>query len=460
MVRFGTAIRDITPPYPVMLHGYAARNRRSGDGPEDRVTEPLSVRALCVEGLARAGTVRRVVILALDTIGVHAGQIAGLRQAIQRATRVDPSDLLIAATHTHFAPAISPQLLHSPELGVVEPDARFVAAVTARVVEAVSESVQAMVEGELEEYRVEVPSVLFNRRTVVKGPASKRVETNFLYPAHPRDFDFSPVDPQLTAFRFRTASGPKAALLTFGCHPVTGGLRGELSHYDISADYPYYVRKTIEDAWGCPVLFCLGAAGDAVPMRRMGRSREHIGATLGSAVLLGERAFASSEPADSAVDTRVLELEAKTIVSTLGSGVEEAYRKARERLLGLQRGAPAASEETVREATEEFLHRARLAYRARLYPEDHLRFQIQLLRLGQSVLVALPFEVLSEISLRIKRAFPNAVVVSVANGYEGYLPLAYEYERGGYEATAESTHVEIGTADRVLERVLTELATF
>ncbi len=101
-----------------------------------------------------------------------------------------------------------------------------------------------------------------------------------------------------------------------------------------------------------------------------------------------------------------------------------------------------------------------MAYRARLYPEDRHRIQIQLVRLGRSVLVAMPFEVLSEIGLRIKHAFPHAVVVSVANGYEGYLPLAYEYERGGYESTAETTHFEIGTADRLLQRVLTELASF
>ncbi len=222
-----------------------------------------------------------------------------------------------------------------------------------------SESLQEKVEGDLEEYRVDVPSVLFNRRTVVKGSAPKKVETSFLYPDHPRDFDFSPVDPQLTALRFRTSSGPKATLLNFGCHPVTGGLKGELSHYDISADYPYHLRKTVEDAWGCPVLFCLGAAGDAVPMQRMGRSRERIGAALGNAVLLGERVFAASaaETVDSMVDARVLELEVKTIVPTQGSEAEGAYRKAQERLLRLQHDSHTVSEERLREATEDFLEK-------------------------------------------------------------------------------------------------------
>jgi len=74
--------------------------------------------------------------------------------------------------------------------------------------------------------------------------------------------------------------------------------------------------------------------------------------------------------------------------------------------------------------------------------------------------VCLPFEVLSEISLRLKAAFSQTVLVSIANGYEGYLPFAYEYDRGGYEATADSTHFEPGTADRLVEKVLEELKGF
>ena len=74
------------------------------------------------------------------------------------------------------------------------------------------------------------------------------------------------------------------------------------------------------------------------------------------------------------------------------------------------------------------------------------------------MLVALPFEVLSEISLRMKERFPNSVLVSCAGGYQGYLPLEHEYPRGGYEASERSTHFEPGTADRVLELTLDWLA--
>lgn len=456
-IGFGVGVRDITPLYPVMLQGYSARDRLAGIRPEDRVSEPVSVRVLALEGSDGKGGKTRAAVVTLDMIGLHSTEIAVLRKEIAEKTGLAPRNVLICASHTHFAPTISTQLFTTPELGILAPDPRYVTQVTRAVVEAAVESVTTLETGALETYRVPVPSALFNRRTIVKSSGDARtVQTNFLYPEHPEEFDFSPVDPELTAIRLVAASGPKAVLLNFGCHPVTGGAERERSHYCVSADYPFHARAVIERSWGCPALFSLGAAGDAVPMNRMGHSREQIGAALGNAVLLGERAFAASgrREGEALLASRTLEMEVRTIVSTRGSGAERAYRDARARLLASGSAGAGTPE------SRDFQERTRLAYRAGLYPEDKHTVEVQLLRIGESVLVTMPFEVLSEISLKMKRAYPHSVLVSIANGYEGYLPFAYEYERGGYEASAESTHFEIGTADRLLDRVLAELKTF
>jgi neutral ceramidase len=461
-IRFGVSARDITPPYPVMLHGYSARNRLSGIRPEDAVEEPISARVLALEGSDGTGGRSRLLIVCLDMIGVQTPEVQLLRREISRATGVAPQQILIAATHTHFAPSISISLFTPPELGIVDPDPRFVARVTRAVVEAASESIAEMAGGVLETYRAQVPSVLFNRRTILRSSgAERRVETNFMYPEHPELYDFSPVDPELTALRVWGASGPAVCLLNFGCHPVTGGEDGEGSYYRISADYPYHARAVIEHSWRCPVLFTLGAAGDAVPMNRRGGSRAQIGAALGNAVLLGERSFAAAgrlAENDAVVASRIVEMEVKTIIPAGSAGAERLYAGAREKLLALSGRDP--EETAVRDATRLWSESAIRAFRARLYPEDRYAIQAQLLRIGSTVLVALPFEVLAEVGLRLKRSFPETVLVSVANGYEGYLPFAYEYGRGGYEASAESTHFEVGTADRLVERLLEELRSF
>jgi len=54
----------------------------------------------------------------------------------------------------------------------------------------------------------------------------------------------------------------------------------------------------------------------------------------------------------------------------------------------------------------------------------------------------------------MKEHYPNSVLVSCSGGYQGYLPLKYEYDRGGYEATTWSTHFERGVGDRLLHAVL------
>ena len=56
---------------------------------------------------------------------------------------------------------------------------------------------------------------------------------------------------------------------------------------------PHYARETVSDAWHCPCLFSLGAAGDVVPISRYGDSRRRIGTALGLAAILAERTFST-----------------------------------------------------------------------------------------------------------------------------------------------------------------------
>ena len=76
------------------------------------------------------------------------------------------------------------------------------------------------------------------------------------------------------------------------------------------------------------------------------------------------------------------------------------------------------------------------------------------MRIGELQLVALPFEVLAEFGLRVKEYFPEAIIISYANGYEGYLPFRHDFDAGGYEAQIGSAHFEPGTAERILDVVL------
>ena len=454
MIRFGTAVREITPRYPVMLHGYSGRTRLSGDRETDVTNEPTFLGVLAIESDNEI-----VVFVTVDMIGVESARVQQLLSAIEQACGIGYPNVVISASHTHFAPAVHADAFADPRLGIVEPDERFVREIEQKVVEAVGESMTDMQEGTVEVCRTAVPSVLFNRRTRRPDGA---VTTNFLYPDDPGDYRFSRVDDELTALRIKTQAGIKAVLLNYGCHPVTGGRDGECSHYQVSSDYPYYARKVIAEEYGCPVFFTLGAAGDAVPLNRLGNCRKQIGSVLGNAVLLGERRFRDAGTAGATFPIRATtrDISVDTIVKTATAGnIDEEYRRSARKLVELNMDASIDREApSYQNAAGD--HRVMLnrLMRHRLYPADTHSIRVQLIRVGTLVFVCLPFEVLAEFALRMKAAHPNAVLLSVTNGYQGYLPFSHEYERGGYEATADSTHFVPGTAERLFELVTSALS--
>lgn len=438
-LRFGIATRDITPDYPVWAHGYGARTRKSAG-----VREPLSLGCLAVDNGET-----RVLIYALDMIGVRADVCDEVYALLEKEIGIGYPNIVISGSHTHFAPALHGTPFSDPEIAFTERDEAYVDDVKRKFVEAARESLTSAQEMRLETTRTQVPQVVYNRRTVRKSDGM--VQMNLMYPEDPSPYTFSPVDFELTAHRLVDENGIHGVLVNFGCHPVTGCWPDE-DNYKFSADYPYYIRQTITEKWHCPVLFTLGAAGDAVPINRRDDCRERIGSVLGNATILAERTFQADTSTE--LKAEVTELEVETITKTDASRAEAEYEAARNAVLAVED----RKSDAYRELRATFDAKMRALGRSRLYPENRWSVRIQTVQIGRTVLVGLPFEVLSEISLKMKARYPHSVLVSCCGGYQGYLPLAYEYDRVGYEATEASTHFVPGTADRILETILEKLA--
>lgn len=423
-MRFGTAMRDITPVEPVVLHGYAHRVARSNG-----VSEPLRLSALALDDGAS-----RALIITLDTIGLHTTEAAELAAAVEEATGVSAGNVLICASHTHFAPGVSTARFASHEVGFFEPEEADRLRIFGAATGAAKEAVATLVPCRVESVRVDVAGVSFNRRTARPDGS---VETNYRYPSE-GNWVFGEVDPQLTAIRFVTDAGTGAVLANFGCHPVTGGYDNEADSSRVSSDYVHYLRRTVEEASGYPLHFTLGAAGDAVPRDRNGESRRRIGTVLGESLVLANRMFA---PMEGGLRVERLSMEAKTILAFDPDESRARYE------------AELAKSREAGETSEGFADALFARFRSSLYPQNRFDVPVTLLGIGPVTLVALPFEILSEFATRMKSRFPDSVLVSCAGGYQGYLPFAYEYERGGYEATDRSTHLAPGTADALFEFV-------
>ena len=444
------------------MAGYANRNRRS-----DGVLHPIQVSTLALA----VGESAPILVVTFDLVGIHTAQIARICAAINEATGVDPQRILIACSHTHFAPSTGPQRLTDPSLGIQDADDAYVAVVVRRTVEACAGAIGSLRPGRAEILRTNVPHVHFNRRL---RHSDGSVETRFLYPEHgapsrPRagvpagdvpaqeEIELAPTDDELVAIRCFAADNttPGALLINFACHPVTGDEAGARQSMLISSDYVHYLRQALAVEYGCPVCFTLGAAGDVVPLRRLGHSRRWIGESLAAAILLGDRAFRPLE-----IDTLTVQWDESTeslrSQHQVDGGPEQAERAFAEavRSLADHRGAAAASGSAdtaeVARAAADYERTMATAFAARAWPDGRAQVRLQSLRLGPVSMVAFPFEVLAATALRLKSAHPGALLLSCANGYEGYLPTKPDYPAGGYESSPRAAFLVPGAAERLL----------
>ena len=92
------------------------------------------------------------------------------------------------------------------------------------------------------------------------------------------------------------------------------------------------------------------------------------------------------------------------------------------------------------------------------YP-DKVKVPLQVMVINGSAIIAIPCEVFTEIGLALKKtaAFKNVCVVSLANGYYGYLPTSEQHKLGGYETwRARSSFLEVDASAKI-EKAVGEL---
>ena len=89
------------------------------------------------------------------------------------------------------------------------------------------------------------------------------------------------------------------------------------------------------------------------------------------------------------------------------------------------------------------------------YPETE-PVLIQAVRIGEQAIVSMPFEVLVEIGLEIKKksAFERTFLISMANGGYGYLPPPNQHKLGGYETWLGTSRFQPHSSDLLIKHLL------
>lgn len=423
-MRVGFASVELDPPDGLRLDGYAAREGRSSG-----VLDPLVGRAYYLESDAY-----RLAIVLMDVLGVSEDYVGEVRRRLRTLAEGDDLPLMVAATHTHSAPA---GFATYPRADPAE--VAFADRTAGRVARAVVAAKGA------------ARTVLTRTASVpLHGVAASRLD-----PARPIESVAS-----VTA-HFDAASQELVGVhANVPCHPTVLG-SGNLSY---SGDLFGYAARGLERSLGRPCLLSNGASAEVstrfVRRAQTAAEAERLGSLLAEALHEGVRSLGRAVPPRGGelriVDTAVtVPVRAMPPRAEIEADVEEA-RMALGR--GESEALPAGHMRVLRTRLEGATALAELA-KEDLPPEVHL--ELFAVATGDVVLVFVPGEVFHSSFRAWTRAFPRGRpwrVVSLANGYAGYFPSEQAVREGTYEARcsrfdARATR-QVGTAvGHLLERL-------
>ncbi len=452
----GAHAQDITPTkFPAPVNGSTRANFAS------QVTDPMHARAVA---LSDGRTT--LIFCVVDACLIPREICESAKSIAARATGVPASQMLISATHSHSCAAMTSAFQS-------DPDPAYVHSLPPRIAEALIRAHRNLEPAEVAWGRDRDPTQVFNRRWLMKpdqtyeNPFDSTGDRALMNPGH-RNARVSepsgPVDPEvsLLAVRSRADGRPLAVLANYSLHYV-GGIPA------ISADYFAAFAREVGRRLG---------AGDA----RYAGKPAFVGImSNGTSGNINNIDYANPPVPRGAPGERV-EIVARSVADAAMRAWERlnwqssSVLAARERdlSLGVRKATPPEMERarrlvatSPRDKDGQFTDRkaiyAREAIALDAYP-DEVPVKLQVHRIGRLTVAAIPCEVFVETGLDLKNAKPldEHFTISLANGYNGYLPTPEHHRLGGYETwRARSSYLETEASTKItrhLKEMLAEVA--
>jgi hypothetical protein len=373
-LRAGAARIDITPEKPVRMAGYGSRK-----DPSTGVHDPLSARVLAFE----AGG-RRLVLVSTDLIGFYDGTAEVMRRAVLDACHLKPSELFLAAIHTHAAPTLTVE-----KDGGHANNLEYTESLKGKLVAVVRQALGAM-EPAAVGVGVGYSPVGMNRREL---RVRRNGNSSIVLGRNPD----GPTDKEVLVMKVASPEGtPRAVAFSYAVHGTSLGPRNHAISGDVLGLAAQLGEKVLGPGVVVPAF--AGASGDIDPWFRVLPAFNTEPGWTPEPVLLG---------------------------SLLGQEVVHVYR-------GIKETAP-----TDRLAT----NLVTLQLPAKPNEDGSapkpgtVAFTVTAARLGDVAFVGLGGEVLTQIGKAIKAASPvrHTFIITHCNGAAGYLAPKQAHVEGGYE---------------------------
>jgi hypothetical protein len=446
MLTAGAGRTDITPPVGIAHAGWGAATHQRAEG----VAMPFYATALYVTD----GDLE-LAIVDLDMGQITNADDAAVRAEVSRVAGIKPENIRLSATHTHSGPVHQGSWLEEG----MELVAPYWESIPERIASAINTA-----RWNAKPAHVGVgkgsSSINVNRRPTLKDGT--------LFTG--RNWQ-GVVDQEVGVVAINDTDGNAiATLLNYACHPTILGPANKL----LSPDYPGTARKVVEQYAGGLCLFLQGAAGNCGPTHgfigevavaewlgnRLGLEaarvrleidpvprKERLVEVVQSGADLGMyEDDAAGEPDDT---LRVINTHATLPVGDYPS-IEEADADFDRVVSILNETRKSGTEDEIKLAVSNAKRAGFVKSNAHRTADGPMSMPVQAMRIGPAALVAIPVEAFCEIGIAVKDSSPaqQTLFSGYSNGYMGYMPMADNFEEGGYEVI--TTPMAAGAAEETI----------
>lgn len=418
MILVGYGRICITPEESVPLAGMGNTSKRMST----MILDDLY--ATCVAFTDEAD--QTVLLFTLDQLHANKKWTDPLRQAVEEATGVPASHVMVSHTHTHSAPD-----MYNPEK---ESITRYGEMMIRRCVRAAKDAMADRKKAKLYASTIQTEGMCFTRHYTGQDENGK--------PTAHRGV----ADPVMQVVKIAREGAQDLLLINWQAHAT---FNNGYTRYDVSADFVGAMRSRMEQLTGVRFAFFQGASGNLAGRSRIpGEEKAHEYDEYGSA--LAEYAVKALENLQPLADGPVSLLSDEFIVPVdhcddhmLEKAQEvlklwyETYDTTASRLLAEKYGMT------------NYLHAGGIRTRAAM-PES-VDFHIDAFRVGRLAFICAPYEMFGINGMFIKEHSPFLVtfIVTSCNCLHGYLAADSAFEYQCYER--DCRRYPRGTAERVAD---------
>lgn len=413
-------------PKGVYMAGYADRKERSLGTHDNLYTKALTI----------SNGEKTVILITNDLLGVDKDIVEKVVSGIKNSINIPEENIFICATHTHSGPDI---VLW--QVGNQESQDSLNGKVKEEVINKVIENAVNSTKN------LESVKIKFGKSK------SSEVVSNRIDKEMPLDDSIDII------YIEKEDLIPLAIVVNYACHPTILGA----DNLYISADYPGVLQRLIEEHYNnkTQAMFINGACGnqstrftrksqDFMEVERMGR-------ILFEKVLEG--ILNLEEEKDPSIESvkKYFSFPKKTL-PTCEEAISQ-YNKAKKEKEKVLKDSKSTQQEIRTVITK---YQGAVINLDLINALDTLDFNlpIQVLKIGNIILVGLPIELFNEYGqiIKEKSKYKNTLIVGYTNGILGYVYTPESYNKGDYEAWSSPFHKTTG--DFIVKNVLDIISKF